>query len=307
MMEVVMVMGFPASGKSSLSKSYNGYVYLNRDTFGGRTLDLLPRLEQALREGKSAVLDNTHHTADKRKPFIEMAQKFGVPIRCEWMATSTEDCSINALHRMWERHGKLFLHPSDFKEVKGEPNMFPITVLFKFKKEFEKPVKGEGFASVKKVKFVRRPSTNTGRAVIFDYDDTLRTTEGQFKFPTDPTEIRIMPGRTEKLKALEKEGYQLLGVSNQSGIARKQTTVDEVDTCFYHTNKLIGVDIEYHFCPHNVPPVCYCRKPQSGLGVLLIEKHGLNPADCIYVGDQTTDKTFAKRLGFEYHDQADFF
>ena len=43
------------------------------------------------------------------------------------------------------------------------------------------------------------------------------------------------------------------------------------------------------------------------MGVFLIEKHKLNPAETIMVGDQTTDKTFARRLGFEYVDQKDFF
>jgi HAD superfamily hydrolase (TIGR01662 family) len=307
--EIVMVMGFPASGKSLLSTTYmdRGYVHLNRDKVGGRTIGLLPELERALKNKANVVLDNTHITAEKRKPFIEAAQRAGVPIRCEWMTTKVEDCSINALHRMWERHGRLFLHPEDFKAVKGEPNMFPITVLFKFKKEFEKPIKEEGFASVKRVKFERRPSRYSGKAIIFDYDDTLRTTEGEFKFPVNPGEIRIMPGRKEKFKALRKKGYLLLGASNQSGVARKQVTDNMVKTCFHVTNELLGADIEYHYCPHNVPPVCYCRKPQSGLGVLLIEMHKLNPANCIYVGDQTTDKTFAKRLGFEYCDQSEFF
>jgi HAD superfamily hydrolase (TIGR01662 family) len=309
MNEVVMVMGFPASGKSLMATSYmdKGYVHLNRDKAGGRTIALLPELERALQNKANVVLDNTHTTADNRKPFIEAAQRAGVPIRCEWMTTKVEDCSINALHRMWERHGKLFLHPEDLKALKGEPNMFPITVLFKFKKEFEKPVKEEGFASVKKVKFVRRPSKYSGKAIIFDYDDTLRTTEGEFKFPVHPREVRIMPGRKEKFKALRKQGVMLFGVSNQSGVARKQVTREAVELCFHKTNGLLDADIVAHYCPHNVPPVCYCRKPQSGLGVYLIEKYKLNPALCTYVGDQTTDKTFAKRLGFEYCDQKDFF
>ena len=309
MQEAVMVMGFPASGKSRLSQTYidKGYTHVNRDKVGGRTIGLVPIFEQALKDGLNVVLDNTHWKACDRTPFIEAAQRAGVPIRCEWMTTKIEDCSINALHRMWERHGKLFLHPKDFAEIKGEPNIFPITVLFKFKKEFEKPVKEEGFASLKKVTFERRPSKHSGKAIIFDYDDTLRTTEGKFKFPTDPSEIRIMPGRKEKLAALREEGFLLLGVSNQSGVARKQLTQEQAEACFQATNRMLGVDIEYHYCPHNVPPCCYCRKPQSALGILLIEKHKLDPKQCVFVGDQTTDRTFATRLGFEYVDQADFF
>jgi histidinol phosphatase-like enzyme len=53
--------------------------------------------------------------------------------------------------------------------------------------------------------------------------------------------------------------------------------------------------------------VCYCRKPQSALGVYFIEKYKLDPRKCVMVGDQTTDKTFAKRFGMEYVDEKEFF
>jgi hypothetical protein len=36
-------------------------------------------------------------------------------------------------------------------------------------------------------------------------------------------------------------------------------------------------------------------------------KHKLSRKDCIFVGDMTTDKTFATRAGITYYDQADFF
>ena len=69
----------------------------------------------------------------------------------------------------------------------------------------------------------------------------------------------------------------------------------------------LGLEIRVRFCPHNVPPTCYCRKPQAGMGVGLIREHDLDPSQCVYVGDQTTDKTFAKRLGFQYEDAKSFF
>ena len=65
---------------------------------------------------------------------------------------------------------------------------------------------------------------------------------------------------------------------------------------------------DYKYCPHKAGPTnCYCRKPMPGLGVEFIEKYGLDPSRCIMVGDMTSDKTFAKRCGFQYMDQAEFF
>ena len=53
--------------------------------------------------------------------------------------------------------------------------------------------------------------------------------------------------------------------------------------------------------------MCYCRKPMSGMPVSFMLEHRLNPKLCIFVGDQTTDKTCATRMGIPYVDQAEFF
>ena len=42
-------------------------------------------------------------------------------------------------------------------------------------------------------------------------------------------------------------------------------------------------------------------------GAYFIQKYNFNPNNCIMVGDQTTDETFAKRCGFKYEDQSSFF
>lgn len=59
MAHVVMMVGFPASGKSTKVKEYvdKGYELLSRDLVGGRTRDLIPALEKELKDGNSVVLD----------------------------------------------------------------------------------------------------------------------------------------------------------------------------------------------------------------------------------------------------------
>lgn len=305
-----MVLGAPASGKSSYSETLEkkGYIHLNRDKEGGSVIDLLPKMEILISNGKSIVLDNLFSTAESRKPFISAAKINNVPIRCIWVTTSIEDSMINALHRMWNRYQKIFFHPSDLKGVK-DPNMFPIAVFFKHKKEFEKPSTSEGFDRVDSEKFTRIYNTSyTNKAAIFDYDGTLRVVKnGEFEFPVKPSEVELLSNRIEKLVELKKQGYILLGASNQSGVAKGDLTLDDAKACFEQTNKLLKQDIDCVFCPHSVPPVCYCRKPQSGIAVYLMNKYKLDPRKCIYVGDQTTDKTFAARVGFQYFDAGEFF
>ena len=50
MQEVLMVMGFPASGKTTFSDAAvkQGHVHLNRDKIGGNIDRLLPLLNQHL-------------------------------------------------------------------------------------------------------------------------------------------------------------------------------------------------------------------------------------------------------------------
>jgi len=305
----LLVMGYQASGKSSYAHDIPG-VYLNRDTVGGKVTSLLPMMQEALDMGKDVVLDNTFPTVESRAPFIELGKKYGY-VDCFWVKTSLEDAQINALHRMWERYDRLFLDPDSIKNMNvKDPNMFPVAALFAYRNSFEKPTMAEGFNFIKSIPFVRKPKAGyNNSAVIFDYDGTLRDVpeNAAYKFPTTPDDVRLMPNRKEKIKQLKESGILILGISNQSGIARDQVSEETVKKCFDVTNELLGADIDVVYCPHGVPPRCYCRKPQSGLGVLLIEKYKLDPSKCLYIGDQTTDKTFAKRLGFQYTDQSDYF
>lgn len=309
MAEVVMIVGYPAAGKSTLVKKWKdqGFVCLNRDLAGGKIIDLLPFLSKCLGEGKNVVLDNTFPTVESRKPFIEMARKFKAPVTCVWLKTTIEEAQVNACMRMMSLKGKI-LTPEEIKAEKN-PNLFPPVVLFKYKKEFQKPSLNEGFVAVLQESFIREwPEIWTNKAVFFDYDDTLRTSIGEEKWPIHCDDVKILDGRTEKLQELAKDGYMILGVSNQSGIAKGSPTEQQAIDCFLHTNRMLGIPIDYRYCPHKVPPItCFCRKPMPGMAIELFWEYKLDPTKCIMVGDQTSDKTFAQRAGMEFIHADDFF
>lgn len=311
-MEIVVILGYNAGGKSTLVAEYTskGYVRINRDTTGGTLDGQVDYVHKAIHDGATKiVLDNTYMDKKSRASLIKYATDIKAIIRCVWLTTSFEDAQLNACLRMVKAKGKLLM-PEDFKTEKN-PNLFPPVALFNYKKHFEKPTTDEGFTVVEKVEFKRVWAPEFKEpALILDYDDTLRTCTGKEKFPCCPTEIKMLPGRAERIKKFMKDHKikKLLGVSNQSGVAKGKLTMEDAKKCFDHTNKELGLDIEYYFCPHNVPPVnCYCRKPHPGIGALLIVKHNLLPEKCVFVGDQTTDKTFAERCGFQYQDVGEFF
>ena len=310
MSKVTMVMGFPASGKSTLTKDLisKGAVSLNRDTEGGTIAGLLPKMEVLLQDKKDIVLDNLFALAETRKPFIEMAQRHGADISCLLMGTSMEDAQFNMVQRAIGLLGK-FPSPELIKAAK-HTNIFPPLVFYRYKKEFQKPTTAEGFSTVDTIKFLRKEDpTFVNKAIILDYDGTLRECiGGNEKYPVSTDQIEIKPKRKEVLQSYLDKGYKLLGMSNQSGIAKGILSEAVAHELFDFTNKQIGIDIEYQFCPHQSAPIsCYCRKPQSGKGVEFILKHKLKASECLMVGDFTSDETLSKRCGFQYADQADFF
>lgn len=309
MNEVVMLMGIQASGKTSASQDFinKGYVHLNRDQIGGTLEKLVPMLSTQLSQGLNVLLDNTFGTKKSRKPFIEACQQQNVPIRCLHMDTSIEHAQFNAAKRIINRYGKLL----SLEEIKAskDPNVFPVAVLFSYHKNFEEPTTAEGFTAIEKIKFVRHkdPSYNN-KALILDYDGTLRQTISGQDYPIESSDVQVIPGRSAILQQYKSEGYLLLGVSNQSGVGKGKLSHGAAKACFDKTNELLGHDIDYVYCPHGSFPIaCYCRKPLPGWAVFFIEKYKLNASECIMVGDMTSDKTFAKRAGFKYFDQADFF
>lgn len=310
MPEVVLVGGMPAGGKTTVTKRFvdKGYTRLNRDLVGGKVDDLIPNMAAALRAGKNVVMDNLYATKASRAEVLKAAG--GNPVNFVLMDTSLEDAQFNACVRMMEKCGKV-LHPEDHKDpkYKNDPNLFPVAVIYKYRKEFEKPTTAEGFAAVNTEKFVRvYPADWVNEALIFDFDGTLRTHVGTEKYPVKPSEVRALKERGAKLLRLGKL-VPLLGASNQSGIAKGNLSAADAEACFAETTKQLGVDFkEILYCPHKVPPItCYCRKPGPGMGVQLIYKYKLDPRKCVYIGDMTTDKTFAARCGFKFEDHSEFF
>jgi len=317
MQEVIMLVGPQASGKTGISKTYidRGYRHVSRDLVSGKVMDLLPAVGRCLAKGESVVLDNTFPTNGMRQPFIDLAKQHGVPVKCVLMDIKIEDCQINALHRMWDRYECVFRTANeiaDHPQAKNDPNIFPPAVLFLYRKQFEKPTMAEGYAKIEKIKFKRNPlgTAFCNKAVIFDYDGTLRFTNGgNGKYPCQPSEVSVIPGRGKVMQYYRDQGYLLLGASNQSGVSKGVLSREQAKACFDETHKQLGVTVdELQYCPH-LPPgdSCYCVKPQSGMGVYFIRKYFLDPDQCIYVGDQTKDRTWANRLGFEHFNHVQFF
>jgi bifunctional polynucleotide phosphatase/kinase len=76
--ELVISIGFPASGKSTFAKKYfvsKGYVHINQDTLKTKA-KCIKATEEALKNGKSVIVDNTNPSAKVRKEYSVIAAKY---------------------------------------------------------------------------------------------------------------------------------------------------------------------------------------------------------------------------------------
>ena len=310
--KIILLTGYPSSGKTTYSKKFvdNGFYRLSRDELGGKLDDLVKHLSEYYKEKNITkfIMDATYTTASSRKQVLIWAQENNFSIECRWLTTDIGNSFYNAAKRIIDKKGRLLM-PDEIKK-QNDPNIYPPIVIYRYRKTFEEPSIFEGFSVIKRVNFTRKLDLKLYRnkAIILDYDGTLRTTISGKKYPQIPEDIKVLPKRKEVLSKYQDLGYFLLGVSNQSGVGKGTISNDQAVRCFEKTNELLDLEIDYKFCPHSTFPInCYCRKPMPGLAIDFIEKYKLNPSQCIMVGDQKTDLTFAERCGFNFIESSDFF
>jgi len=309
---IILMVGLPASGKSLITKEYEnlGYKIISLDKKTMHSATETTTLEREIKNNK-IVVDNTNTTLETRKVFIDFAKNNNFTIGAHWINTSKDDCLINSLNRMFDRHGEIYLHLSDIPtQFKKESNLFVISPIFSMSKNFDKVYQSEGFDQIETTKFIRNDNYQySNKALFIDLDNTIRKSKGEQQYPIEKNDIEILKNSIEILKKYKSEGYIIVAVTNQSGIAKGTLTHNKVKELVDHTNFLLDDIIDdYCYCPH-LPPkdICYCRKPQSGMGIVMMHKHKLDLKSCIMVGDSTSDKTFAERLKMNFKSPYIFF
>jgi aryl-alcohol dehydrogenase-like predicted oxidoreductase/histidinol phosphatase-like enzyme len=303
--EVVLVMGLPGAGKSTVARSLaaEGYERLNRDEAGGSLRALVPALDALIDRGAGKiVLDNTYVSRKQRAAVVQTAARRGFATRCLWLTTSVEDAQVNAITRIVSRYGRLLMPEELHEAIKTDVSAFGPSVQFRYQRDLEPPDPSEGFADIEARAFSRTSDpTHTERALLIWCDDVLMRSQSGRRTPVSAGDLEIVPGTRDVLERYQRDGWRLLGLSWQPDIAEGTVTASQVEACFDRLRELLGVAIEIGYCPHAAgPPVCWCRKPLPGLGVAFIYRHRLDPSQCLYVGAGPQDPGFARRLGFRY-------
>lgn len=135
------------------------------------------------------------------------------------------------------------------------------------------------------------------KCVFLDRDGVLNEDDINYVFKVE--KLIILEGVSEALRMLKREGYLLIVITNQSGIALGLYNHDDVAACHEklgrETENLI--DDIYYSPYHPKSTESLTRKPESLLFEKAIAKHHIDPAQSWMVGDRARDLIPAKKLG----------
>jgi len=150
---------------------------------------------------------------------------------------------------------------------------------------------------------------------ILDRDGTIieavRTATGEITSAFSPSELRLLPGALDGMRALQNAGFVLAIATNQPGYAKGQATreaIAETNVALVALLADAGVTIaSVEVCLHHpvggpggerslVGP-CECRKPRPGMLEALMARHGAEPANTWMIGDSPVDVEAGQAAG----------
>ena len=166
----------------------------------------------------------------------------------------------------------------------------------------------DGFSTTALVQRIRQPQAVQSvlrKAAFLDRDGVINKDKAYVHRWED---FEFVPGAIEGMRRLQAQGFALVIVTNQSGLARgyyTETQYQQLTDALRQELVRQGVQLDgvYH-CPHhpqgNVPHLaidCDCRKPAPGLVLQAARELGLSLPDSLLIGDKPGDIEAARAAG----------
>lgn len=140
----------------------------------------------------------------------------------------------------------------------------------------------------------RRTARRRALVVLLDRDGTL---VHDVPYNGDPRLVTPMPGARDALDRLRAAGLRLGVITNQSAIGRGLVSRADVDAVNRRVEEMLGPFEAWLVCPHAPGEGCSCRKPAPGLVLEGARRLGVEPRDCVVVGDIGSDVEAALAAG----------
>lgn len=138
------------------------------------------------------------------------------------------------------------------------------------------------------------------KALFLDRDGVVNIDKGHVYLSE---QFEFTPGIFDLCRKYASEGYLIIIVTNQAGIAKgiyteKDFTVLTVWMLDHFLKEGIKISGVYH-CPHHpdVTGICDCRKPAPGMILQAVRDFDLDIKECILIGDKDSDLEAGRRAG----------
>jgi histidinol-phosphate phosphatase family protein len=138
-------------------------------------------------------------------------------------------------------------------------------------------------------------------AVFLDRDGVINDDLGWI---SHPDQLELLPRAAEAIERLNRLGYLVIVVSNQSVVARGLATIDSIERIHQKLKtELDRFDARidaFYICPHHptFTGACDCRKPETGLIDQAAFDFGVDRDRSYLIGDSTGDILAGQRAGF---------
>jgi len=139
------------------------------------------------------------------------------------------------------------------------------------------------------------------KAAFLDRDGAINRKARDGEYVTSWDDMHFLPGVAKAIALLNRAGFLVIVVSNQSCIAKGLLTPCELDSmhqrmCAELTASGATVDDFYH-CPHEQQESCSCRKPQPGMLLSAARKYDIDLKASWMIGDSETDVQAGRNAG----------
>jgi len=141
--ELIIMVGYPGSGKSTIVNNDLNYIVINQDSLKTKK-KCLEELQKNMILNNNIVIDNMNYTKEKRKEFIDIANKYNYCTRAIFLETSYELSKHNMLYRYYMSNGTI--------------QRIPDLVYNQIKKSIDIPELEEGFYKIDKIQPYKQPN-----------------------------------------------------------------------------------------------------------------------------------------------------
>ena len=148
-------------------------------------------------------------------------------------------------------------------------------------------------------------SLSLNPALFLDRDGTVIVEK---EFLHDPDQVELESGAVDAIRLAQDNGYKVVIVSNQSGVARGMFGLDAVEAVNRRTQELLESDHAnidgIYYCPYHrdgtVPEFAmhsYDRKPAPGMPEQAAVDLGIDLRRSIVIGDRRSDLDLGRAIG----------